>query len=98
MFTRAAGGLTGVSINTVTKPLVETGLHRHIGGTDDVHLEPVAGVRCVVTGHMPVHVPKWHHNVVAIDTGVVQIDEWAHGRLTIARIDGEQIGSWNFEQ
>ena len=73
-------------------------VERHLGGGRDVHLEPVAGVRCVVTGHTPVPDPKWHHNVLAIDTGVAYIDEWEYGRLTIARTDGKQIETWNFER
>ena len=45
-------------------------VERHLDRDEDVHLGPVAGVRCVVTGHTPVPEPKWHHNVLAIDTGV----------------------------
>ena len=61
-----------------------------------MHLGPVAGVRCVVTGRTPVPEPKGHHNVLAIDTGVLHIDEWEYGRLTIARIDGKEIETWSF--
>ena len=73
-------------------------VERHLGRAGNVHLGPVAGVRCVVTGHTPVSDPKWDHNVLAIDTGVVHIDEWEYGRLTIARIDGKQIETWSFER
>ena len=73
-------------------------VERHLGRGGDVHLGPVAGVRSVVTGHTPVPDPKWHHNVLAIDTGVAYVDEWEYGRLSTARIDGKQIETWSFER
>ena len=70
-------------------------LQREIGETGNEHLGPVAGVRCVLTGHTPVSEPTWHENVLGIDTGV-HINERGYGRLTIARIDGEEIKTWSF--
>ena len=73
-------------------------VERHLGRGGDVHLGPVAGVRCVVTGHTPVPDPKWHHNVLAVDTGVAYVDDWEYGRLSIARIDATKIETWSFER
>lgn len=76
-------------------------VQRHFGGAGKVHLGPVEGVRCVVTGHTPVPEPTWHWNVLAIDTGV-HISEteyrFEYGRLTIARLDGKEIETWSFER
>ena len=59
------------------------------------HLGPVEGVRYVVTGHTLAPEPVWHENVLGIDTGV-HIDRADYGRLTIARIDGKEIGTSRF--
>lgn len=73
-------------------------VERLVGATGKVHLGPVEGVRCVVTGHTPVSEPNWHHNVLAINTGVPYIDEREYGWLTIARIDGKEIETWSFDR
>ena len=39
--------------------------------------------------------PSWHENVLGIDTGV-HIERLGYGRLTIARLDGKEIETWNF--
>ena len=68
---------------------------RYLGETGEEHLGPVEGVRAVVTGHTPIPEPAWHENVLGIDTGV-HIDDRGYGRLTIARIDGEEIETFSF--
>ena len=70
-------------------------LQGEIGETGNEHLGPVEGVRCVVTGHTPTPEPGWHENVLGIDTGV-HIDERGFSRLTIARIDREEIETRSF--
>ena len=70
---------------------------REIGETGHEHLEPVEGVRAVITGHTPVPEPVWHENVLGSDTGV-HIDERGYGRLTIARIDRKEIETWSFHR
>ena len=77
----------GLSIRAIARP--------EIGEAGNEHLGPVAGVRCVVTGHTPVREPVWHKNVLGIDTGV-HIDSRGSGRLTIARIDGKEIETASF--
>ena len=84
---------------TRTRALWSRVYHGHlqpeIGEAGNEHLGPVAGVRCVVTGHTPVSEPVWHKNVLGIDTGV-HIDSRGSGRLTIARIDGKEIETASF--
>ena len=70
-------------------------LQREIGETGNEHLGPVAGVRCVVTGHTPIPEPAWHENVLGIDTGV-HIEGRGYGRLTITRIDAKEIETASF--
>ena len=72
-------------------------LQREIGETGDEHLGPVEGVRAVLTGHTPSQEPRWHENVLGIDTGV-HIDRPGFGRLTIARVDGKEIETWSFDR
>ena len=48
-----------------------------------------------MTGHTLAPEPVWHENVLGIDTGV-HIDRADYGRLTIARIDGKEIGTSRF--
>ncbi len=56
---------------------------------------PVAGVRAVLTGHTPVSEPVRHWNVLDIDTG---IHRRGMRRLTLARIDTEEIATWTFDR
>ena len=72
-------------------------VHRYVGKAGSVHLGPVAGVRCVVTGHTPVPEPKWHHNVLAIETGV-HIDDVEYRQLTITRIDCKPVKTRSFDR
>ena len=71
-------------------------VQREIGETGHEHLGPVEEVRCVVTGHTPVPEPVWHDNVLGIDTGV-NIEARGYGQLTIARIDGNEVETWNLD-
>ena len=41
--------------------------------------------------------PFGSENVLAIDTGV-HIDDRGYGHLTIARIDGKEVETWNFDR
>ena len=72
-------------------------VQREIGETGNEHLGPVEGVRAVVTGHTPVPKPAWHENVLGIDTGV-HIAERGYGRLTVARIDTQDIETHSFDR
>ena len=66
-----------------------------IGEDGREYAGPVEGVRAVVTGHTPVSDPAWHWNVLDIDTGIIR----PHlRRLTVARIDTKDIGTWTFER
>ena len=66
-----------------------------IGERGYLHAGSVAGVRAVVTGHTPVSEPVWHWNVLDIDTGIIR----PHlRRLTVVRIDTEEIGTWTFDR
>ncbi len=56
---------------------------------------PVAGVRAVLTGHTPMPGPVWRANVLDIDTGIVR---QGMRRLTVARIDTKEIGTWTFDR
>ena len=70
-------------------------LQPEIGEHGREYAGPVAGVRAVVTGHTAVKRPVWRENVLDIDTGIVR----PHlRRLTIARIDTEDIGTWTFDR
>ena len=66
-----------------------------IGEKGDEYNGPVAGVRAVLTGHTPIRTPVWHDNILDIDTGIARPDL---GRLTIARIDTKDIGTWTFDR
>ena len=66
-----------------------------IGETGGEYSGPVTGVRAVVTGHTPVTAPVWRANILDIDTGIARPDL---GRLTGARIDTKDIGTWTFDR
>ncbi len=66
-----------------------------IGERGYLHTGAVAGVRAVVTGHTPVKKPLWRANVLDIDTGIARA---GLRRLTIARIDSAEIGTWTFDR
>ena len=66
-----------------------------IGERGRLHAGAVAGVRAVVTGHTPVEKPVWRANVLDIDTGIARA---GLRRLTIARIDSAEIGTWTFDR
>ena len=66
-----------------------------IGERGCLHAGAVAGVRAVVTGHTPVKEPVWRANVLDIDTGIARK---GLRRLTVARIDTEEIGTWTFDR
>ena len=72
-------------------------LQREIGETGTEYLGPVEGVRAVLTGHTSTPEPRWHENILGIDTGV-HIDRPGFGRLTIARIDGPEIETASFDR
>ncbi len=72
-------------------------LQREIGETGSEYRGPVEGVRAVLTGHTSTPEPCWRENVLGIDTGV-HIDRPGFGRLTIARIDGEDIETRSFDR
>ena len=70
---------------------------REIGETGTEYLGPVEGVRAVLTGHTSTPEPRWHENILGIDTGV-HIDRPGFRRLTIARIDGPEIETASFDR
>lgn len=57
----------------------------------------VEGVRAVLTGHTSLHAPLWRGNVLGIDTGI-HYDRPEPGRLTVARIDTEEIETFSFDR
>ena len=66
-----------------------------IGEEGDEYSGPVAGVRAIVTGHTPVPAPVWRANILDIDTGIARP---GMRRLTVARIDTKDIGTWTFDR
>ena len=72
-------------------------VQREIGERGDEPIGEVSGVRAVITGHTPVSEPKWHTNVLDIDTGV-HVDARGYGSLTIARIDTDPIEHWSMRR
>ena len=69
----------------------------YIGESGDEWQGAVEGVRAVLTGHTSLHAPLWRGNVLGIDTGI-HYDRPEPGRLTIARIDTEEIETFSFDR